>query len=284
VFNLTTLDSESTQTADKEPAPSQDETATPTDAAGYARRAAALAARKQYERAVAAFNKAIELDPANGKYFLQRGEARLVLQRGAEAMSDFNEALRVNPTDIDARLARAELHIAEGDAASARTDLAVADKTAAAQAGSRWDIGLLYMRLHDLAAAIIQYDKWIAAHNQDVGLPEVQNDRCWARALLGTELDKALDDCNAALYVKPESAAYLDSRGLVYLRQGRLDKALADYDAALKTAPKQTWSLYGRGLAHLRKGETGPGSADITAAKAIRPSIEDDAKKYGIGP
>jgi tetratricopeptide (TPR) repeat protein/predicted aspartyl protease len=282
VFSLTTNNAPppAAESASAQP----EETSSPADAAGYARRGAAFAARREFGRAVADFTKACELDPANGKYFLQRGQAQLVLGRQFQAMSDFNEALRLIPDDVDARLSRARLHIAGHDAASARADLAVADKTAASQSNVRREIGSLYMRLNDPGAALVQYNQWVSAHDREVDLPEVLNSRCWARALLGTELDKALDDCDEAVRSKPDSAEYLDSRGLVYLRQGKLDKALADYDAALHIEPKQAWSLYGRGLAHLRKGEADPGNADIAAAKAARPTIADDAKRYGVVP
>jgi hypothetical protein len=63
---------------------------------------------------------------------------------------------------------------------------------------------------------------------------------------------------------------------------GDLDKSIADYDAALRLQPHRAWSLYGRGLAKVRKGLTTAGEADIAAATAIRPRIEDEARKHGI--
>jgi tetratricopeptide (TPR) repeat protein/predicted aspartyl protease len=282
VFNLTT--NSAAQHGEESASTQPDESVPPADAAGYARRGAAFAARREYERAVADFTKACELDAKNGKYFLQRSQAQLKLGRQAQAMADLNEALRLNPDDVDARMARARLHLAGHDAAAARADLAAADKTAASQANIRRELGSLYLRLDDPAAALVQFNQWVSAHDREVNLPGVLNDRCWTRALLGTELDKALDDCDEAVKSKPDSEAYLDSRGLVYLRQGKTDKALADYEAALHIDPKTPWSLYGRGLIHLRKGEADAGKADIAAAKAVRPTIEDDAKRYGIAP
>jgi len=81
-----------------------------------------------------------------------------------------------------------------------------------------------------------------------------------------------------------QSPAFLDSRGLAYLRQSNYDKAIADYDAALRLRPKIAWSLYGRGLARQHKGMTAEARADIDAATALQPQIADMARKYGIGP
>jgi tetratricopeptide (TPR) repeat protein/predicted aspartyl protease len=261
-----------------------DELPTPADAAGYARRGAAFASRRDFDHAIADLTRACELDPGVGKYFLQRGQIRAGLGQPFLAMSDLNEALRIDPDDVDARLARARLHLAGRDAASARADLTAADRLAPSQANIRLDIANLYMRLDLPDAALGQFNQWIAAHGEDVNLKSVLNSRCWARALMGIELDKALEDCDAAIKSKSDSAEFLDSRGLVHLRRGELDKALADYDAALRINPKVAWSLYGRGLVRLRQGATDAGTADVAAAKAIRPSIEDDAKRHGIGP
>jgi tetratricopeptide (TPR) repeat protein len=132
---------------------------------------------------------------------------------------------------------------------------------------------------------VAQYTKWINARSRDdVRMAEALNSRCWARAQWGQELDEALADCNTALKLRPNAAAYFDSRGLIYLRRSNYDKAIADYDAALRLQPKLAWSLYGRGLARLRKGDSTAGQADIAAATALRPGIAAEASKQGISP
>ena len=115
-------------------------------------------------------------------------------------------------------------------------------------------------------------------------MAEAKNGRCWARALWGNDLDKALADCNAALRLSHNYFQILDSRGLVRLRLGDYDKSIADYDEALSLQPKSAWSLYGRGLDKLRKGMTAEGQTDIAAATALRPMIADEARKHGIVP
>jgi tetratricopeptide (TPR) repeat protein len=144
------------------------------------------------------------------------------------------------------------------------------------------EVASLYLYLGLPQLAIPEYDHWIAAHEEDVMLPRVLHSRCWARALVGIELQKALEDCNSALKAEPDSANALDSRALVYLRMDKLDKALDDYNNALRIDPKAAWSLYGRGLIELRRGAAKDGAADIAAAKVLRATIEDDAKRYGI--
>jgi tetratricopeptide (TPR) repeat protein len=253
----------------------------PATADAFARRAAAFAARQDFKNALADQNRACEMEPGNAAYRLQRARIRLMLAQGPAALEDLNEAVRLDAADVDARLLRASVHVAMRNAAAAREDLAAADAAAPPQAHVRRDIANLYLTLGLPAAALPQLDQWITTHSEEVDAHGALNSRCWARALLGTELEKALADCNAAIRVQRNSA-YLDSRGLVYLRMNRLDAAIEDYDAALKLSPRAAWSLYGRGLARLRSGAVDAGNADIAAAKAIHGAIEDEAGGYGL--
>jgi tetratricopeptide (TPR) repeat protein len=254
----------------------------PTDAKGYARRGAARASRRDFTNALADMTRACELDPGVGRYFLMRGQIRVSLGQANASMPDFNEAIRLSPDDLDARLARARTLIAIREGESTRADLEVADRIAASQSNSRLEIADLYMRLDMPEAALGQYNHWIASHDEDVNLKVVLAGRCWARALIGTELGKALVDCDAAVKSNPQSAEFLSSRGLVHLRMGEFDKAMDDYDAALRINPKIAWSLFGRGVVRLHKGAADAANVDITAAKALRPSIVADAKRHGI--
>jgi tetratricopeptide (TPR) repeat protein len=146
-------------------------------------------------------------------------------------------------------------------------------------------IAALYSSIHEPAAAVVQYSRWIDSHpRENPHMPVALNDRFWTRALAGQELEQARMDCDAALKMKPNTAPFLESRGLVFLRQGLYDKAIADYDAALRLRPNIAWSLYGRGLAKLHKGLSAEGQVDIAAATALQPKIAENAARYGIAP
>jgi tetratricopeptide (TPR) repeat protein/predicted aspartyl protease len=256
----------------------------PTDAAGFARRGAASAARRDYTRAIADLTRACELDPTESAYFYERGMARWRDRQLLPAVADFDQALKLKPGDVVLLVARAEARLAGGDRAGAADDVAAADAAAPKNANARLSIGRMYARLDRLLEAIDQYDLWIASHAEDNELSRALTARCWVRALVGRDLDKALGDCDAALKLNPSGMDIVDSRGLVHLRRGEFDKAIADYDAGLKLVPKRAWSLYGRGLAKQGRGLAAEGQADIAAAQALQPRIAADAKRYGIGP
>jgi tetratricopeptide (TPR) repeat protein len=259
----------------------------PTDAAGFSRRGAAYAARRDFEHALEDFTRACELAPTVPEYFYQRGEARLGTRQPRLAFADFDQAIGLKPDYVPALLARANLRLSLPDpkaAGDALVDLDKVNATVAKEADERLALGNLYARADALDKAIAQYDVWLDEHQRELRTPDVLASRCRARAMLGQKVDKALSDCNRAVKERPQAIVYLDSRGLAYLRMGDYDKALKDYDAVLAAQPKNPWSLYGRGLAKLRKGMAAQGQADIDASKVVNPRVADEAAKHGLVP
>ena len=257
----------------------------PTDAAGFSRRGNAYAARRDFEHAIADLTRACELAPGEASYFYERGQAYWESRQPDLALADFDQALKLNPDDLPARLARADLHAWRREKSAVIADLDTADRIAPKGAEARMHMGDLYAYAEAYPAAIAQYTTWIDTHGrEDVQSARALNSRCWTRALWGQELGQALSDCNLALKLHPDTAAYLDSRGLVRLRRAEYDEAIADYTHALKLRPDIAWSLYGRGVAELRKGMKDKGQADIDAAIKLQPHIAEQASRRNIGP
>ncbi len=278
VFRLDTTPASESPT-DKQAAPATD---APQDPDGLEREGKALMSRRDYTGALQAFDKAIALDAKSPKRYVERAEAQLATGNSDLARADLDRALELDPKYAPALLGRGDLDLRGEDLARAEADFSALLKAAPDDGGMQLRIASLYVRHRHWAEAIPHYDTWIDAHPKDDGLWSSLNERCWARAMLGKDLDKALDDCNAALKKGPRNAEVLDSRGMVYLRLGRFQESVADYDAALKLQSKSPWSLYGRGLAKQRLGKQAEGDADIKAALAISPRLETEAREIGL--
>jgi tetratricopeptide (TPR) repeat protein len=249
----------------------------PADAAGFMRRGTAYAVRRDYKDALADLQHACELAPQNPDYLFELGRVQWQSGQRDQATDSFNRVLKLKPDHLSALLARAQLTHSKGD-------LRTLDRLLPQEDGLRLQIGALYEFDGAPELAIHQYDLWIRSHSQDARLPAALNSRCWSLAETNQNLDQALKDCNAALRLQPNTAAFLDSRGLVHLRRGELDRAIKDYDAALALQPKSAGSLYGRGLAELRKGLQEQGRADLSAASALQPGIADRFAHMGLAP
>jgi tetratricopeptide (TPR) repeat protein len=258
------------------------EPSSPADAPAIARRAAAYAARRDFEHALQDYNRACELAPGEASYFYQRGLTQFSLRRNEAGAADIETAIKLNPGYVDALLVRAEMNLRKHATADAVRDLDSVDRLVPKEAAIRYRLAGLYTVANELQASIGQLDLWIAHHAQDAGLPAALNDRCWNRAVLNQDLDQALDDCTRALRLQRDSEPLLDSRGFVHLRRKEFDKAIADYDAVLEANPKAAWSLYCRGIAKSRAGKVADGASDMSAAVARNPRVAERAKRYGI--
>ena len=79
------------------PAPTTGATPTPTEAARYFAEGITKFEANDYKGALAAFTKAIELDPTNPKFYVYRASIYNLLKQSERGLADANEAIRLNP-------------------------------------------------------------------------------------------------------------------------------------------------------------------------------------------
>jgi tetratricopeptide (TPR) repeat protein len=254
----------------------------PTDAVGLARRGALRAADGRFDSAITDFDRAVALAPTDAHILFQRAAAHLANRQMLLGAADLDRAIELAPGDADPRMARAAIRLQSRDPVGALTDLQAADGALSASGAARLRLASMYSAADSFDAAIASYNRWLASHAEDAGRAIAFNGRCWARAMLDRDLDKALGDCDAALRLRPNEAAFLDSRGLVRLRRGELAKAMIDYNNAVAAAPRSAWTLFARGVVEQRLGDTAQAGADRAAAVAIDPRVEDRAKRFHV--
>jgi tetratricopeptide (TPR) repeat protein len=108
------------------------------------------------------------------------------------------------------------------------------------------------------------------------------NNACYTLAKAKFMLERALDECDAALKLRPTFSAALDSRAFVLMRLGRLKDALDAYSAAVAANSKSSDSLYGRGLVEAKLGLFSESSRDIAQAAVLRPHIREIFQEMGV--
>jgi tetratricopeptide (TPR) repeat protein/predicted aspartyl protease len=248
-----------------------------------ARRAAALAARRDYAGAIADYSRAIELDPKDAATFRARALARLNNRQPLLAMADLDEALKLKPDDLQARMLRAEVFLQNKDVARAEADFEAAQKAAPSNADLSAQIGQAYARAGLYDEGLRRLDAWITAHPRAEDIGGVLAARCWTRAVADRQLEAALTDCDQALK-REHNSITMSYRALVLLRLGRLDESISQFGAALKAEPRLAQALYGRGLAELKKGDKPAGDADVAAAASIAPGLAQQYRRYGLAP
>ncbi len=213
----------------------------------YMSRGNAWNVKGDYDRALADYDQSIKLKADDNLTYNNRARAWLGKGEPDRAIADFNESIRLEPHLYAAYLGRSVAWRVKGDFKRAIEDLNVA-----------------------------------LGGNEDYA--PILNARCWTRAVAGIELDKALHDCDRALYFSRNMPAIYDSHGFVQLRRGEFAKAIADEDQALKLNPKLPAALFVRGVAKLRLGRTDEGQADIAAAEALDPQLPGRYAAWGVTP
>ena len=246
-------------------------------------------AQRKFAAALQDLSEAVALDRKNMEALVNRAVAYDGLEDPASAKADRESVTRLHPHDAEdfLSLGTAEDHLGHPQAALAAYTMAIG-KSARIRStafNAICERGRVYLELGQFDLAVADFTK---ATQMAPGAGQPLNDRCWARAAVGRELDLALADCNAALNIASqhgvEAPNWLESRGFVYLRQGRYDEAIRDFDAALARPRKQPAAVYLRGLARIRKGESAAGRADIAAAQAMYPEIAAFFTRAGVNP
>ena len=93
------------------------------------------------------------------------------------------------------------------------------------------------------------------------------------------KFDKAIDDYNKALAIKPKYALAYVARGIAWYRKDKYDKAIGDQSQALRLNPNIVAAYNNRGLAFSAKGEYNKAIADFTQALAIESSPGDQSRR-----
>lgn len=193
----------------------------------------------------AVIDKGVEADRA-WAYF-NRGMAYKRKGEHDRAIRDFDQATALDPKSAAAYLNRGYSYDSKGNKARALSDL-------------------------DMAILL------------DPKNADAYNGRCWLRALQGLDLAAARADCDIAIELNSSEANYLDSRGLVGIKQEKFAYAWADYDAAVRINSQSATYLYGRGIAALRLGRLADGNADLARAAELDPNIAKTYEGYGVAP
>ncbi len=194
--------------------------------------------------ALAAYTKAINLEPNLWQALVDR--AFLYLNRGEfdSAFGDYNRIVGIDPNAV--KMFRQDIGDYQTLPSGATTDYSSGEREQSE---------------HDTAIATLK-----------TALVQAMTYRCSARGKSGA-LESALSDCEQALKLDPGFAPALASHGFVEFRLNDLQASITDFDAAAKAAPQDAGILYMRGIVRQRMGDAAGAKADMTAAEQIDPAI-----------
>jgi tetratricopeptide (TPR) repeat protein len=223
------------------------------DARKVFEQAAGHFAKNENDEALAAYEKAIALDPSRPEYFVGKGRTLARFRRYDEAFAAYGEALKLAPDDPAALRERGHNYINVR-----KLDLALADLTKA-ESMKKDDFGIYY---HLALARYLTGDYARAAQAYDgcVRAAATDDDRvsCWAwqypslrRAGRAADAEALLAKVTPDIKVT-ESAPYLDR--LLLFKGVKTEEQVAAQMSV--NALSQSTVGYGIGLWHLLNGRT----------------------------
>ncbi|WP_422928126.1 tetratricopeptide repeat protein [Singulisphaera sp. PoT] len=245
------------------------------EARQLARHAAAAYAKKDYDRAIAAYTEAIRLDPGRAALHNNRAAARLGKKDEAGALVDYNEAIRLDPENASAYYGRGLVWHSRKDYDRAIADFDEALRRPPKFSGAYNNRGLAWFDKHE-------YDKAIADFNEALRLdpdsPLIYNNRGNCREAQG-DLDRALRDYSEAIRLDPQYVKARGNRARLFASEGKATEALEDLGEVIRLDPKgsrayraRAWILATSPDASVRNGK----EAISDASKAFELTGRDD--------
>ena len=253
----------------------------PDEVSGYSSRANFRWGIGDRKGALADLDKAIAIEP-NVDLYVKRADRRFKSGDLPGALADARTARQLDPSSIEAIEAVAT-YLAESDKldeALVMVDQRIIIGGETRDAYRRLKANLLGT-YGDAAKAVELLDAHIA---EKPGMSSLLNQRCWIKGTRNMMLDTALKDCTRAIELSTTTVAALDSRAMVWFRQGEYHNALEDLDAVIDQGPGQEQSLFMRGIALHKLGRGGEGDKDIAKARRLNPRIDADYARFGIKP
>jgi tetratricopeptide (TPR) repeat protein len=250
-----------------------------TDAGAHITAATIYSAMLRDNDAMRAANRAVKIRPNSGSY-LTRAAVRPRTDYAARR-ADLDAAVADNPKNLNTQRVLADFLLETGQFAEAVEQLTKTLEQTSEQ-DNHWPLlaqrGIALARLGRSALARRDFESALGDEPDASRL----NNVCWELATAGTELTRALEYCERAVKLAPDSPIYLDSLGMALLQLGRHADAIAAYDGAIEKRPNQEVSLYGRGVAKNRDCKCNAGATDIKRALAREPATARRFEHYGI--
>ena len=232
--------------------------------------------KRDYDGALASYNKAIDIDPDNVNYLNARGITYTNKGDDEHALADFESCLKMRPNFSNGFNNRGVIFMRKGDLPRAFDEFNQAVNFSASGNPSRQIHLYNRARVEGLQkkfdAALADYADALKVNPDNL---QISNYRCVTYTDMG-KFDEALADCNAVLAKSPKSTYTLTSRANAALGKGDLDAALNDYNQVLKINPNYVRAYAGRGQLFEKRRDTVAARYDYRAASAALANNTDD--------
>ena len=244
--------------------------ADPKSSLAFIGRGVLLAVRKRaYDRAIEDFDKVLVIEPDNVEALVSRGDAFGQLGDLGRAMADLNRAVTLAPDKPTVLLTRGQVESRRGNLTGAARDYEAALKLDPRYAAAMINLAAIRLMQGQPGAAIELLDQAIAI---DRANPLAFYNRGYAE-FARKQYEKAIADYGSAIEIDPGMGLAYNNRALSRAVAGSdLVAALADSDQALKLLPLNLEVRDTRGFIYLKLGDPALALNEYNAALTIDPN------------
>ena len=249
----------------------------PETAEAYVNRGAAYESMDDLDRALEDFNKSLALEPKSEGY---NNRANVYFKRRDydQAVQDYSKALELGSGNVGAHIYRGHALKNMGLYDNAIRDYSEALSLAPDNADAYTSIGIIHSLRGDHNNAIRNYDQALELNPCD---PYTYLNRGTSYNAKGN-FDSAEKDFWKALELDPDYAYAYSALGMISIRKGEVDRALRDLDRALKLNPDYAYAQAIRGSLYLEKGDLDRAIQDLNKALTLDPQNTNAYNDRGI--
>lgn len=248
------------------------------NAAQYIGFGRALQKQGRHDEAVAAYDKALALDPASVDACNGRGTALYSLHRYDEALLSYDRAAALRPRDAGISYNQGTALLALGRHLDALERYDRAISLDPLHAAAHMNCGLALQRVQRYEDSLVSYDRAIALKP---GWADAHNDRGAALQYLGRH-EEALASHDEASALDPECADARYNQGNALLALHRFAEALTRYDQAISLRSDHVQAHFNRGNALLNLGRCNEALASYETAGVLRPDYAAAFYNQGV--
>ena len=226
---------------------------------------------EQWDAAEASYRKAVELNPKSTNALVSLGNFYQVRGRFPEAEQQFRRAIESAPADPEPRGSLARLYLAENKFSQAEEFLKQARKDFPDNSVGYRMLGDFYFANNRLDQATTEYAALYQEYPKDITVKKyyvqllILKDRLDEARKLNDEVLKAAKDDTDALICK----------GQIEIRGGKASAAVSTLQGVLKNEPGNAVAHYQLGLAFDQSGNLSQAEAEWHESVRVRPDLVD---------
>lgn len=222
----------------------------------------------KFDSAINDFTRAIEIEPRNHVHYKNRGNAYLKAGSYQEAVNDYSKYMQEYPNDFSVYFNRGKSYLELGNVEKAMIDFNKAEAL-------KPNDGNICKRIGDLLNAKKEYEKSIIFYNLSINRNNSNEKTYYNRAAsyyYSGQYDKAIQDYTRALQINQNMQPAYKFRGLSYLRNKQYKKALKDYNKSINLNSKDYQAYYYRGNLYIQMNEYKKALSDFKRVLKLKPN------------